>query len=63
MIEMEAYPVLRELTDEEILTLNSTNVWERRKSRDMEFIYLLKRYRWDKIYEEKKQQEIIDLIG
>ena len=61
---MEAYPVLRDLTDEEILSVNSDNLWERRRGRDMELlIYLLKRYRWDKIYDKKKVHEIIDAIG
>ena len=64
MIEMEAYPVLRDLTDEEILTINQITGWDMRERRTKErLIYLLKRYRWDKIYEQKKQQEIIDLIS
>ena len=55
MIEMEEYPAspLHEFTDEEIMNLEL--LFD--NNNKISLIYLLKRYRWDKIYEQKKQQE------
>ena len=61
MIEMEPYPArpIHKYTDGEILKLDLLFDNHHKIS----LIYLLKRYRWDKIYDKKKQQDIIDAIG